>query len=374
MRADNLREALAGLRGRVLAPSDSSPRPILLGGLPFSRESSTRLAGFVMSAITVRSDNRASTVSVAGIVRTEADLDQFYDLIDAVDEIVMSAGEFGASPQPIDVQDVPGMAEWESMVTAAVADIHHGLLSKVVLARRQELRFGTDVDSTPIIDFLRREYADTAVFAVAAEHESFVGASPERLVEVNDGHVRVDCLAGSAARGATQGEDVELAAWLARDGKNLREHAAVVASITETLQPIVKCLKVSPSPLVRSVRNVHHLSTNVDGDLTDPGVGALDVALALNPTSAMAGTPRDAAMDFIQRHEGFDRGLYAGGIGWVDLAGNGELAVGIRSAHLCGAQATLYAGCGIVDGSDPHSEWLETEVKLLPMRSALGLS
>src|SRR5581483_5156544 len=212
----------------------------------------------------------------------------------------------------------------------------------------------------------------TAVFAVGGDSGDFVGASPERLVRAETGSFDIDVLAGTARRGRNPEEDAHLGAKLLTDVKNGREHTAVLDFVTQTVGPMAADLEIVPSTILRTLSNLHHLSTPIRGRLKQ-GLGIADLVQALHPTPAMSGTPRPHAIDFVRTHEGFDRGLYSGALGWTNLKGDGDLAVGIRSAHIQGRNATLFAGCGVVAGSDPWAEWEETNTKLLSIRSALGL-
>lgn len=274
-------------------------------------------------------------------------------------------------PEVLKVTNLPGRATWRSMLMAALSEIATGNLEKVVIARREDIDFAHAVDVVSVLDRLRRDYPDTTTFATGDGTACFVGATPEPLVTVVGGRARVPCLAGSKPRGVDERDDAEQASSLLEDDKNLREHAAVVRSVTDTMRPLCSELHVDESPSIMTVRNIHHLRTSVEGSLSDGNTTVIDLAMALNPTPATAGTPQTRSLTFIRVHEPFDRGLYAGGVGWMNARGEGEFAVGIRSALLRGKTAHLYAGCGIVAASDPDTEWQETELKLSPLRSAL---
>ena len=209
------------------------------------------------------------------------------------------------------------------------------------------------------------------MFAVARGDRCFLGASPERLVRLRHGAVRATCLAGSIARGANAEQDQLLGAELLASAKDRAEHEFVVHAICTALADICAD-QMSAGPLsLMKLRNVQHLFTPIVGRVA-VGCDILGMVARLHPTPAMGGVPREPALEIIRRFEGMDRGWYASPVGWVDARGEGEFAVAIRSALLHGAEATLFAGCGIVAGSDPEREYVESCLKLRPVLAALG--
>jgi menaquinone-specific isochorismate synthase len=256
--------------------------------------------------------------------------------------------------------------QWERAVAVAVDRISTGALRKVVLARDV---FGTAADPIDPRVLLRRlaaRYPDCFTFACA----NLVGATPELLVRRQDGEVSALVLAGTAPRGGHPAEDADLGADLLASAKNTEEHAYAVTSVRDALAPLCSALEVSARPSLLKLANVYHLGTPVRGTLAADR-SALSLAGSLHPTAAVCGTPADAALELIRELEGMERGRYAGPVGWVDAHGNGEFGIALRCAELDGARARLFAGCGIVAGSDPRAELAETEVKLRPMRHAL---
>jgi isochorismate synthase len=201
------------------------------------------------------------------------------------------------------------------------------------------------------------------VFKFSVSGATWIGASPELLVSLENGVVRAAGLAGSAPAGAGE--------RLLRDAKELAEHAFVVEALRESLEPLCDRLEAPGVPSVVNLANISHLFTPFLGRAR-AGVGVLDLAASVHPTPAVAGTPRDAALAAIDRLEGLDRGWYAGPIGWFDLARDGEFAVALRSGLVTDGRAALYAGAGIVAGSSPRDEADEIEVKLAAMRDAVG--
>lgn len=286
-------------------------------------------------------------------------------------------GDDGAEePAPIpagapETRDEPDRAAWRRTVTGALDEIARGRLRKLVVARRRWLRASAPFDPGAALRRLRAAEAGVTVFAVARGGRCFLGATPERLLRLTGTHLEVDCLAGSAPRGGSSAEDAARAAALLASGKDRDEHGIVVAAVREALAPYALALEVPPVPRIRRLRHVQHLYTPVRAWVR-PGTGALALLARLHPTPAVAGWPREEALACLRRLEPFDRGLYAGPVGWVGPDGGGEFAVAIRSGLLAGATAVLYAGGGIVPGSDPDREYEETGWKLAALAEALG--
>ena len=261
---------------------------------------------------------------------------------------------------------------WGGAVAALTSAIAGGGVEKVVLAREVALHAHDAIDETAALARLREGYPDCTVFAVRRGGACFLGATPERLVRVEGRTVRATCLAGSARRGADPQDDDAAGAALLADAKERREHQLVVGMIAEALTPLCREIDIPAEPGLMRMPNVQHLYTPVEGTLSGD-VGVLELAERLHPTPAVGGMPRDEALRLIHKHEPFDRGWYAGPIGWLDARGNGEFAVAIRSGLVRGDEARLYAGCGIVRDSVPQREWDESLMKLRPMLCALHL-
>ena len=208
-------------------------------------------------------------------------------------------------------------------------------------------------------------------FIAPADGGILVGATPELLVLRQGSEVRANPLAGSAPRSGDRAEDQANADALASSSKNREEHAIVVDAVAEALRPLCATLTWDPEPVLLETANVWHLSTRFRGRLAAPAPSALDLALALHPTPAVAGAPTEGARAAIGQLEGFDRGSYAGPVGWVDAEGNGVWAIALRCALLSGERATLYAGAGIVGDSVPAEELDETDRKFRAFLDAL---
>jgi isochorismate synthase len=270
----------------------------------------------------------------------------------------------------LELQESVTREEWHSGVEAVLAAIEAGEAEKVVLARTLRAVARRPFDVNRVLVALARRYPHCTVFAHAIGRSCFVGATPERLLRLTDGAVQVDCLAGSVRRGANADEAALLAEQLLADAKERHEHAVVVRAIVEALRPLSEDVTAPQSPAVISTADVQHLHTPVAA-VAHAGASIFDFVRALHPTPATGGYPREAALQRIAAIERFDRGWYAGPIGWLDAAGNGEVAVALRSALVEGETATLYAGAGIVAGSDPGREFDETGLKMKAMLWAL---
>jgi menaquinone-specific isochorismate synthase len=201
--------------------------------------------------------------------------------------------------------------------------------------------------------------------------EGFLGASPELLIRLSGDVVESHPLAGTVARSGDVHGDEALVARLMGSPKARHEHRVVVDVIASALETLCAELNVPDQPSVLGLRNVSHLATHITGRLKPGGPSALELVAGIHPTPAVGGNPTDAAVRYLQKVEGFDRGGYAGPVGWVDARGDGAWAIGIRSADVSGADARIYAGNGIVAGSDPADELAETQLKLQALLAAL---
>jgi menaquinone-specific isochorismate synthase len=262
--------------------------------------------------------------------------------------------------------------DWERAVAAAVSSIKAGRLRKVVLARDLYATAPEPLDPRILLHRLAARYPDCYTFACGG----LVGATPELLVRREAAGITALVLAGTTPRGKDAASDQALGAALLASAKDIEEHGYAVAGVRQSLIPLCARLDVDPSPFLLKLANVQHLATAVTGTLArqkDPGPApsALAVAAALHPTAAVCGTPTDTAMELIRELEGMDRGGYAGPVGWLDGQGNGEWGIAMRCAEVDGAGARLFAGCGIVAGSDPAAELAEAQAKFKPMQDAL---
>ena len=253
-------------------------------------------------------------------------------------------------------------------VDEAVQRIAEQRLSKVVLARDLTGHLPAESDLRRPLTDLALGYPDCWTYAV----DGFIGSSPETLVRVSNGTVSARVLAGTTSRGTDAAADQEKAVALATSAKDLDEHGYAVTSVVQALAPHSRSLSTSELPFTLKLPNLWHLASDVEGRLSD-GSTSLDLIAALHPTAAVAGTPTPEALALIHELEPFDRGRYAGPVGWVGADGDGEWAVALRSAQVApSGDITAYAGCGIVADSDAEREYLETKMKFRPIVEAFG--
>ena len=275
----------------------------------------------------------------------------------------LSTGEFTYSDGSISTDS------WKERVALAIARIEKSSVEKVVLARELVVTTEKDIDARPILTKLATEYPSTWTFAV----DGLVGATPELLLRLSRGMVTSRVLAGTIPKTGDDEKDLALAASLARSSKDLEEHEYAVRSVAEALEPFCSSTNVPESPFVLHLANVMHLATDVTGALTETKqrVDAFSLLKSLHPSAAVCGTPRNIAFDIIDEIEGMNRGRYAGPVGWIDASGDGELGIALRTGKISGKEIRIYAGCGIVAGSNPEKELEESNAKMIPMRSAL---
>jgi menaquinone-specific isochorismate synthase len=273
------------------------------------------------------------------------------------------------SPQkPISL--LPGTvseASFESLVESALRRIDAGEVEKIVMAREVTAKISRDFDPRQAIVRLTQLYPSCWTYWV---NRNF-GASPELLIRVSNRKINARVLAGSAARGTDPTIDEAIATALKASAKNRHEHRLAIDSLVGSLLPYCANLDADSEPFSLALPNLWHLASDVRGTL-DHRNSSLDVLAALHPTAAVAGTPLRAAQATIRQLEPFDRGVYAGPVGWIDSTGDGEWVIALRGASIGHGTITAMAGCGIVAGSDPAAELAETELKLRPIRQALA--
>jgi menaquinone-specific isochorismate synthase len=258
---------------------------------------------------------------------------------------------------------------YRTLVALGLQEIARGTFAKVVLCRARRIALPPGASATRAFSFLDARHTACARFLLAAGAARFIGATPERLVFVRGRRVLTEALAGSLPRRAGLGEGDARAELLAST-KDRAEHVFVVAALRAALAPVCEGLSIPEEPVVRSLPHVLHLATPIAGTLALRS-HALDLAARLHPTPALCGTPKAAARAFILANEAQPRGWYGGAAGWFDTEGDGAFGVAIRSALIAGADAWIYAGAGIVAGSDPERELVETIAKERTMREAL---
>ncbi len=288
-----------------------------------------------------------------------------------VQPVLVSGAIPSAAFADVQLSYEPSPEVYQGAVQEAVRRIGAGELRKVVLARTIDVDAGRALDPRRLAHRLRAVDPHAYTFIAPTARGVLVGASPELLVSKHGLEVRSHPLAGSAPRSGDRGEDRANADALLASAKDQQEHRIVVDTIAEVLQPLCDTLHWDADPVLHETPNVWHLSTRFRGRLREPAPTVLELVAALHPTPAVAGTPTDTALGLLHQLEAFDRGSYAGPVGWVDAAGDGEWAIALRCAELAGSRATLYAGAGVVADSDPVSEREETDRKFRAFLDAL---
>lgn len=271
-----------------------------------------------------------------------------------------------------EVRESPSAGEYASQVDAALRRIEDGEFEKVVLGRAVELVSTPPLGVDEVLAQLLRTRPGRYVFAVPVAHGTLVGASPELLVRRRGTRMTSFPLAGSIPRAADPATDAALPAGLRRSPKDLAEHEHVVAHIRAALTPVSRELTMPDAPEPIATDTMWHLATPIAADLHEPAASALALTRLLHPTPAVGGFPTSDALSAIADLEGASRGVLTGAVGWVDADGDGEFALAIRSGVLDGPRLRLYAGAGIVAGSDPDAEARETGAKLATMLTAVG--
>lgn len=320
-------------------------RPIVIGAIPFDLRQPSCLA------VPLRHEfySRAPGVAAAPAAAPHAPL-------------VLSARSFPDEPR------------FKQSVRQAIANFGLSDLRKAVLARIFEVELDGQVDVARTFARLTAQNPSGYHFRLPLfDGSELIGASPELLVRKHAGRIHSNPLAGSARRHADPVRDREVSAALLQSGKDAYEHRLVIEDIARVLRPLCGALEIPAQPSLLSTAAMWHLSTRIEGVPADPAMGALQLACRLHPTPAVCGFPTGLARKLISLVEPFERGMFAGMVGWCDADGNGEWAVTIRCGRVQQRRIQLFAGAGIVADSCPESEWAETQAKLQTMLSALGV-
>ena len=278
-----------------------------------------------------------------------------------------------SSKNSISLKQIPvnDSAQFKTSVKSALKLIESQYFSKIVLSQAINVLSQTPFSLIDSLNNLRLTYPGCYVFSTSnGKGQNFIGASPERLISIDNNQLVTDALAGSAPRGKTEVEDANLGKGLLNSEKDLREHQVVIDFIVDRLSKLGINPDFSPVPRLLQLSNIQHLWTPIRARIPRD-IHLLKILAQLHPTPAVAGVPRDIALEQIRGCESCDRSLYGAPIGWIDRTGNGEFAVGIRSALIDGDRAILYAGAGIVAGSEPEKELAEIQLKLQALLNAL---
>ena len=381
-RFGELSNAIRGVSARLVRDDERIPFPII-GGFAFGEgsEASPIWQGFgdarmVVPRVLLQIEGNEPIVRATHLVDPSASTSEIAremrDTFDRARRWATTPFSETADPGSITMQSVPTKSSWESTVATAVALIRQQMLDKVVLAREERIYADAPISPIAVLSRLRSLDSEATLFAMQARGDWFLGATPERLVRLQDGRVDVTCLAGSIAVGRNPEDQAALADRLLRSGKDREEHEIVVRSTMSALAEICEGVTREPgTPRVVAARSVQHLETPIRGCLSAAG-DVLDLVERLHPTPAVGGYPRKPALNAIRELEEIDRGWYAGPFGWTALDGSGEFAVAIRSGLVSGRTASIFAGSGIVADSIPAAEFEETCLKMRPMLAALG--
>jgi menaquinone-specific isochorismate synthase len=344
---------------------------VALGALPFDPTAPSELV--VPSIVVGRAEDGTrwvTTVAAPGTAPTDAEVDAVVERglsgpVGFARDAGLTPAEEGPASYEIRSERTP--ADWCDAVAEATRRIGGGEARKVVLARAVDVTTDRPLRAGAVLGQLRRAYPANHLFSV----EGFVGATPELLVARAGDRVRAHPMAGTAPRSGDASTDARLAAALLASSNTRDEHRHTIDMVHDTLLPWCSYLDEEAEPSIVAMANVQHLATRLEGRLSSPPASVLELVTALHPTPAVGGAPRDVALAMIAELERLDRGRYAGPVGWVDAAGNGTWAVGIRSAELAGSTARVFAGVGVVADSVPASELAETRAKMQALLGAL---
>lgn len=260
---------------------------------------------------------------------------------------------------------------WERAVDGSLAAIRAGTISKAVLARTLDVSLAEPLDPVDVVEQLWERNRGSHVFLFEPiSGAAVVGAAPETVATLRDGVFHATAVAGSIRRGESPREQAELAARLLASDKDRAEQRIALDDMVARLETVAHQIRTDPQPHVLTLARIQHLETEIRASVPG-GVGVLDLLRLLHPTPAVCGLPRDAAMAFLAEEEPFERGWYAGPVGWFDADGNGVFAPALRTGVTTGSGWRLFAGAGIVEGSVPALEWEETGIKFEPMLEAL---
>ena len=311
-----------------------------------------------------------NNIIIKASTNVENILQNLQDKIVQIQSLEYTSTNLEQLPTKFSKQSVTNAQDFKRAVGSAVEKIRSSHLSKIVLANALDVKSNHNFNLFKSLNNLRQIHPNCYIFSTSnGKGQNFIGASPERLISIHNQELISDALAGSAPRGKTPAEDAANANRLLNSIKERHEHSLVIDFITQRLTQLGLLPQVL-APRLRQLSNIQHLWTPITAKVT-ANVHPLQIVSQLHPTPAVAGATRDFACAEIRRYESFERGLYAAPLGWVDARGNCEFIVGIRSALIDGDRARLYAGAGIVAGSDPEKEFAEVQLKLQALLKAL---
>ncbi|MFC4404804.1 isochorismate synthase [Gracilibacillus xinjiangensis] len=353
--------------------------PIAIGGFPFDEENETYQLWQGFEGSQFRIPEYMLTVDENGYFLTTNTWIDPHSNVGKLASVLHEERNMLLNPPPQRSEGVnpillkhevdPG--EWKNLVREVTDYIDNHSVEKIVLARELQVELRKPCNITDVLRQLLTNQKNSYVFAWESEGACFIGASPERLVQVKNNHLLSTCLAGTAPRGKTTEDDKQMGQALLQDKKNREEHQIVVNMIRDAVLSCAHNVQIPEQPVIYPLQNLQHLYTPVRAELKH-GYTLLDVVKKLHPTPALSGFPQNESLSFLREHETLERGWYGAPIGWFNRSFNGEFAVAIRSGLICDEKASLFAGCGVVKDSDPEMEYEETKIKFTPMLEALG--
>jgi len=389
-RFEEISSQASDLSGHVAAYSFmkySLAGPLLLGGYSFNDHNVSPdwknfgAARFILPEWMLVKSGHLHLLTV--VIKTRDCLidDLYQNLIEKVTQFLTLAGNDPIHiPETVDHNGIISQDQnheyksWEKSVIGARDLIRQGKFQKIVLARKKIVYSRHRISPTLLVHNLRSKFPSCYNFMVSEPNgATFAGATPERLVSFQNGSILTEGLAGSTSRGRSASEDASLAKNLLKSQKDRSEHSFVVQAIYDSLKSFSNSIRFPKTPHIKKLDNVQHLYTPIRAKSFN-NVKIHQILKEMHPTPAVGGYPAADSIPYISKIENLDRGWYAGPIGWFNLNGSGEFAVAIRSALLEKKKAILYAGCGIVEDSDPRKEWEETLLKFKPVMAALKKS
>jgi salicylate biosynthesis isochorismate synthase/menaquinone-specific isochorismate synthase len=372
--ADVARECLGGeALSDQPAGLPAGAGPVWVGGFAFDPEggrsstwSSLSPASLVLPEISICRVEEETFLTASAIVHPGADVAALGARLQARLAGLRAESLPMLDPHPTrhgEIRSVRPPGDFERMIAAATARIRAGEMSKIVLAREVVATAAAAHDPAAIFAAMREQFPSCFCFCCGTPEAAFIGASPELLLRRSGASVSTVALAGSTRRSSDPAVDDHLGEQLLRSEKDSEEHAIVAERIARSLRPHAVWVEAAAEPEIVKVANIQHLATPIVAQLAEPR-SAVELAAVLHPTPAVGGEPWPAAAAAIEELEQMDRGWYAGPVGWMDATEDGEFCVALRSALLRDRDAHLYAGVGVVAGSDPAAELAEAEIKL----------
>jgi len=366
------------LMNSAVCEDDVGPGPIFIGGFSFNTGSPVNeiWQGFSEGILTLprwqfvsQRNHRWLTMNV--IVHGHMELDSLLDDLSTQGSALLQ--KRGGLPNFDGALLKPSTNHWQTNVERTLDAVKSRKVRKLTLARTVNVSSEKPILPEPVLQRLIQDYPKCRIFAFCRNGSCFLGASPEELVSLHGKIVTSTCLAGSAPRGTSKNEDSRLSSWLLESEKERKEHVIVVDWISKRMKKLCSQLEWNDVPHVIKLDNIQHLETHFAG-VSKNAKHILEFVAALHPTPAVGGIPLRPALELIGFLEEYARGWYTGPVGWIDRHGCGSFAIAIRCALLRGNEAFLYAGSGIVAGSDPGREYQETAIKFRPLLTALGIA